>query len=271
MSVDAANAIKVAIDAGASLDEMQRVLLKTVKPEALFRAIRTAAESQKEQQQPVQNQSFQLLSTPESARQRRTTTSRERKSSSVGSSRSSSSSNSKRQSQSQQSQSQQQKHKRRRDSAPRNEEGSADQLIPNKSDDPLTQLAMALAGPPPPGNSAFEDRPRSMSSAERPPSHPSSQQQHCQLSSSGTGVTATGATASDSDSSYTFPPPRPDSRDSTKDHQHQHQQHSTSSTSTSSTSRDLPPVVARPHQSVAPHHARSPTLVQALPQRTLHS
>ena len=224
MSVDAANAIKVAIDAGASLDEMQRVLLKTVKPEDLFRAIRTAAESQKEQQQPVQNQSFQLLSTPESARQRRTTTSRERKSSSVGSSRSSSSS-SKRQSQSQQSQSQQQqqKHKRRRDPTPRNEEGGADQLIPNKSDDPLTQLAMALAGPPPPGNSAFEDRPRSMSSTERPPSHPSSQQQHYQLSSSGTGVTATGATASDNDSSYSFPPPRPDSRDSTKDHQHQHQ------------------------------------------------
>jgi hypothetical protein len=43
MSSDAAMAMKVAIDAGASLDEMQRVLLKSVAPQDLFMAIRNAA------------------------------------------------------------------------------------------------------------------------------------------------------------------------------------------------------------------------------------
>ena len=57
--MEAARAMKVAIDAGASLDEMQRVLLKSVKPEDLFMAIRNAAQKEQQQNQSYQPQSQQ--------------------------------------------------------------------------------------------------------------------------------------------------------------------------------------------------------------------
>ena len=58
-NMEAARAMKVAIDAGASLDEMQRVLLKSVKPEDLFMAIRNAAQKEQQQNQSYQPQSQQ--------------------------------------------------------------------------------------------------------------------------------------------------------------------------------------------------------------------
>jgi hypothetical protein len=181
--------MKVAIDAGASLDEMQRVLLKSVKPEDLFMAIRNAAQKEQHghhdphgppvqqhhshhlqpQQQQSQQQpqhSFALLSTPEGQhrqQQHPRTTHHDRSRNSDHPASSSSSSHSAR------------RHNRRPRSSSDNGASnnaastpSAEQLIPDGLDDPLTQLALALAGPPPVGSSS------AVALNQRPPSHPNS-------------------------------------------------------------------------------------------------
>lgn len=63
MASNAATAMQVAIDAGASLEEMQRVLLKSVDPQDLFMAIRKAAVKERarsQQQKPDQEQKTHL-------------------------------------------------------------------------------------------------------------------------------------------------------------------------------------------------------------------
>ena len=187
--MEAARAMKVAIDAGASLDEMQRVLLKSVKPEDLFMAIRNAAQKEQHghhdphgppvqqhhshhlqpQQQQSQQQpqhSFALLSTPEGQhrqQQHPRTTHHDRSRNSDHHASASSSSHSAR------------RHNRRPRSSSDNGASnnanatpSAEQLIPDGLDDPLTQLALALAGPPPVGSSS------AVALNQRPPSHPNS-------------------------------------------------------------------------------------------------